>query len=587
MINGNTQGIRQSLLAQMETMQEMECDRDTFLPEALMFAMSKYTGLLGREISVYLSRSGSILDISVGDSQTVGLPGVNNRRSLTRLCGVRCIHTHPGGNSTLSGVDLQSLQRLKLDAMAAIGVDAEGRAVSVSAAFLDEPDSEGQYKLLLTKPLSPSHLPQGGLMRQIDDADRRIADALPPEPRKTERAIVIGIADTDDAPSLLELERLADTAGAKVVARLHQNRARMDSGTYIGAGKARDISLMVQSADVDLLIVDDELTGAQVRNLEQIVGCRVVDRTALILDIFAMRASSREGKLQVELAQMKYQLPRLSGLGVVMSRLGGGIGTRGPGETKLEVDRRRIRRRITEISRELDEVKRHRDQRRELRERREVPVCAIVGYTNAGKSSLLNLLSGADVLAEDKLFATLDPITRRITLPGGTDCLLVDTVGFISKLPHDLVSAFRSTLEEALHADLLLIVQDVSDENFAEQQQVVQQVLSDLGAGDKPTLHVYNKCDLRPEVRSDREDVVLFSAKEGQGVPELLRAIESKLHAAHHLIEIEIPYTRGDAVSFLHKYGSVQSEDYTVEGTRLTALVDDATEERLRRMLGE
>ena len=191
------------------------------------------------------------------------------------------------------------------------------------------------------------------------------------------------------------------------------------------------------------------------------------------------------------------------------------------------------------------------------------------------------------MLAEDKLFATLDPITRRITLPGGTDCLLVDTVGFISKLPHDLVSAFRSTLEEALHADLLLIVQDVSDENFAEQQQVVQQVLSDLGAGDKPTLHVYNKCDLRPEVRSDREDVVLFSAKEGQGVPELLRAIESKLHAAHHLIEIEIPYTRGDAVSFLHKYGSVQSEDYTAEGTRLTALVDDATEERLRRILGE
>ena len=394
MINGNTQGIRQSLLAQMETMQEMECDRDTFLPEALMFAMSKYTGLLGREISVYLSRSGSILDISVGDSQTVGLPGVNNRRSLTRLCGVRCIHTHPGGNSTLSGVDLQSLQRLKLDAMAAIGVDAEGRAVSVSAAFLDEPDSEGQYKLLLTKPLSPSHLPQGGLMRQIDDADRRIADALPPEPRKTERAIVIGIADTDDAPSLLELERLADTAGAKVVARLHQNRARMDSGTYIGAGKARDISLMVQSADVDLLIVDDELTGAQVRNLEQIVGCRVVDRTALILDIFAMRASSREGKLQVELAQMKYQLPRLSGLGVATCPVWAAASARAG---RAKPSWKWIAAASAAASRtspaNWTEVKRHRDQRRELRERREVPVCAIVGYTNAGKSSLLNLLS--------------------------------------------------------------------------------------------------------------------------------------------------------------------------------------------------
>jgi len=585
MINGNTQGIRQSVLQQMELMQEIECERDCFLPEELMRQMAQFTGMLGREISVYLSRTGSVLDVTIGDAQTVSLANINTRRSLTRLSGVRCIHTHPGGDSTLSSIDLQSLQRLKLDAMCAIGVTDEGKPRAVSVAFLDEPADDGQYKLLLTKPFVPARLPQEALMAQVYEADRRITAALPPVERTTERAIIVGLAESEDAPSLLELERLADTAGAQVVARVHQNRTKTDSGTYIGAGKARDISLMVQSADIDIVIVDDELTGAQVRNLEEIIGCRVVDRTTLILDIFAQRASSREGKLQVELAQMKYQLPRLSGLGVVLSRLGGGIGTRGPGETKLEMDRRRIRRRITDISRELEEVRRQRTQRRERRARNEVPVVAIVGYTNAGKSSLLNLLSGADVLAEDKLFATLDPVTRRITLPCGMECLLVDTVGFISKLPHELVNAFRSTLEEAMHADLLLIVQDVADENFADQQRVVDEVLADLGAGDKPTLRAYNKHDLAPHVHNEREDVVLLSAKTGDGVDELLEAIQNNLRRMHRQLDIEIPYHKGDVVSFLHKYGTVESEDYTATGTHIIALVDAVTEERVRKML--
>ena len=585
MINGNIQGIRQSVLEQMEAMQDIECERDVFLPEALMREMARFTAMLNREISVYLSRSGSVLDVTVGDSGTVGLASLHPRRSLTRLSGVRCIHTHPGGDSTLSSVDLQSLQHLKLDAMAALGVTEAGQARALSVAFLDEPGENGQYKLLLTPAFVPARIPQAGLMQQIDEADRRIASALPPPTRQTERALVVGLAESADAPSLLELERLADTAGAEVVARLCQNRSKADSATYIGAGKAREIGLMVGSAEIDLVIVDDELTGAQTRNLEEIVGCRVVDRTALILDIFALRASTREGKLQVELAQMKYQLPRLSGLGVVLSRLGGGIGTRGPGETKLEVDRRRIRRRITEISRELDEVKRQRNQRRERRERNEVPVVAIVGYTNAGKSSLLNLLSGANVLSEDKLFATLDPVTRRIALPCGMDCLLVDTVGFISKLPHDLVNAFSSTLEEALYADLLLIVQDVADENFADQQQVVSQVLSDLGAGDKPIIRVYNKHDLAPHVASDRPDVVLFSARTGEGVPQLLDAIQTHLRRQHRRLELDIPYARGEVVSYLHKYGSVESEEYGETGCHVTAFVDPVTEERVRKML--
>lgn len=585
MINGNTQGIRQALLAQMEAMQEIECDRDVFLPEALMQEMARFTGLLNREISVYLSRSGSVLDVTIGDADTVGLPEVHRRRSLARLSGVRCIHTHPGGDSTLSDVDLQSLQRLKLDAMAAIGVTAEGRARALSVAFLDEPGKEGQYKLLLAGPFPANRVPQAGLMQQIEEADARISAALPPPQRTVERAIVVGLCESEDAPSLLELARLADTAGAQVVYRLFQNRSRAESATYIGSGKAQEISLLVGSADIDLVIVDDELTGAQVRNLEEIVGCRVVDRTALILDIFAQRATTREGKLQVELAQMQYQLPRLTGLGVALSRLGGGIGTRGPGETKLEVDRRRIRRRITDISRELREVKRQRNQRRERRERNEVPVVALVGYTNAGKSSLLNLLSGANVLAEDKLFATLDPVTRRIRLPSGMDCLLVDTVGFISKLPHDLVDAFQSTLEEALHADLLLIVQDVADPNFADQAVVVDQVLTSLGAGGKPVLRAYNKHDLAPEVSADREGVVLLSTRTGEGVPELLAAIQSRLQHLHRRLELTVPYDRGDVVSFLHKYGSVLEEEYGEAGCRICALVDPVTEERARKML--
>ncbi len=585
MINGNTQGIRQSLLAQMEAMQEIECGRDVFVPEALMQEMARCTALLNREISVYLSRGGSVLDVSVGDAQTVGLPEMHRRRSLTRLSGVRCIHTHPGGDSTLSEVDLQSLQRLKLDAMAAIGVTADGRARALSAAFLDEPTEEGRYKLLLAGPFPAGRVPQAGLMQQIEEADARISAALPPPEKRQERAVVVGLCDSGDAPTLLELQRLAETAGAVVVARLFQNRSRAESATYIGSGKAQEIALLVGSADIDLVIVDEELSGSQVRNLEEIVGCRVVDRTALILDIFAQRAKTREGKLQVELAQMQYQLPRLSGLGVALSRLGGGIGTRGPGETKLEVDRRRIRRRITDITRELKEVKRQRGQRRERRERNEAPVVALVGYTNAGKSSLLNLLSGANVLAEDKLFATLDPVTRRVRLPGGLDCLLVDTVGFISKLPHDLVDAFQSTLEEALYADLLLIVQDVSDPNFADQARVVDEVLCSLGAGDKPALRVYNKYDLAPEVDSERDDVILFSAKTGEGVPALLAAVQKRLHALHRETEFLIPYDRGDVTAYLHKYGAVLSEDYGADGCRVRVRLDAVTEERARRLL--
>lgn len=585
MVKGNIEGIRETLLKQIETLAEITADSDTFAPPELLRALAQYTARINREICVYLTRGGEVVDISIGSDTSVALQRIHLRRSLDRLSGVRCIHTHPGGDAQLSTVDINSLRSLKFDAMASLGVQDDGKITGLCVAFLDAPDESGQFPVFMTRPYLLHRIPQEDLMHRIAEADRRIAAAKPPLENEVERALLVGIAPADDDPSLLELERLAETAGALVVGRVHQNLARVDSATYIGHGKAQEVGLMAQALDADIVIFDDELSGAQVRNLEESMPCKVVDRTALILDIFAQRATSREGKLQVELAQMRYRLPRLTGLGVVMSRLGAGIGTRGPGESKLEVDRRRIRRRITDIEKELQELTRQRELRRERRQRNEVPVVALVGYTNSGKSTLLNLLSDAGVLAEDKLFATLDPITRRIKLPGGANCLIVDTVGFISKLPHDLIRAFRSTLEEAMSADVLVIVQDVADDNFARQQEVVLEVLGELGGGDKPKLFALNKADLKPGLQLEKDDHALISAKENQGIERLLLLIEEKLMALSVEQEYFVPYARGDVAAFIHKVGNVAGESYEDLGTRFTARVGTADHERILKML--
>ena len=339
---------------------------------------------------------------------------------------------------------------------------------------------------------------------------------------EAEKALIIS---TDSETSLDELAALASTAGAIVVGRTLQKR-KPDPATYIGSGKAESLALECQALQIDLAIVDDELSGSQQRNLQEVLGVHVVDRTALILDIFARRAESREGKLQVELAQMKYRLPRLTGMGTALSRLGGGIGTRGPGESKLEVDRRRIRERIDDLGAELEELSRQRDARRARRKKIEQTVVALVGYTNAGKSTLLNALSGSNVLVEDKLFATLDPIMRKLSLPEGGECLLVDTVGFIRKLPHQLVEAFRSTLEEALYADLLVVVSDLSSPEYAAQRQTVLEVLSSLGAGDKPMIEALNKSDVAASVGDiEPPDAIVISASTGAGLDRLVSEI--------------------------------------------------------------
>lgn len=396
-----------------------------------------------------------------------------------------------------------------------------------------------------------------------------------------ERVVLVGLSchqfgpDEDaDAQTLAELRALVETAGGEVVAETLQNRPAPDARTFIGEGKADEVKALAEANEASLIIFDNELSPSQMRTLEEITDRTVLDRSALILDIFAQRARTGEGKLQVELAQYQYILPRLAGLGKAMSRLGGGIGTCGPGESKLESDRRHIRRRIDKLRADLEQVRQVRAVQRRQRKKTELPLVAIVGYTNAGKSTLLNLLTGAGIEANDRLFDTLDPTTRKKRISETQEILLSDTVGFIRKLPHHLVSAFKATLEELAYADLLLHVVDVSDPQWELQAQTVDKVIEQLGARDIPRVMVYNKadrCQTLPTVR----DGVLFSARTGEGTEELLAAIETALGRGKHEMQLCIPYCDGSVLDALHRQAQVLAVDYAAEGTLVRAIVDD------------
>ena len=395
-----------------------------------------------------------------------------------------------------------------------------------------------------------------------------------------EKLILVGVASSandDTEQSLDELCDLVDTAGGVVVGRVIQRREMIHPATYVGKGKIEEIKELLWETDADGIVCDDELSPAQTANLTELLDTKVMDRTLIILDIFAGRASTSEGKIQVELAQLRYRQTQLTGAGKALSRLGGGIGTRGPGEKKLEMDRRLIKNRIALLNRELKDVKRHRDLTREQRSRNHMQVAAIVGYTNAGKSTLLNTLTDAKVLEEDQLFATLDPTTRNLKLPSGQEMLVTDTVGFIRKLPHHLIEAFRSTLEEAKYADLMLHVVDSSNPQMDEQMYVVYETLRKLEVMNKPVITVFNKMDRRGEnalLRDFQADrTVQISAKTGEGIPELLCAIEQQLREQKILIERMYPYQESSRVQMIRKYGELLEEHYTEEGIYIRAYV--------------
>lgn len=376
--------------------------------------------------------------------------------------------------------------------------------------------------------------------------------------------------------SMDELEELARTAGAVVAAKIIQKRDKPDSATYVGSGRLEEIKAFTEANDVDLLIFDGELTPSQQRNIEDETDIRVIDRTTLILDIFAARARSNEGKIQVELAQLKYSLPRLGGKGAEMSRLGGGIGTRGPGESKLESDRRHIRRRIQSLQEELVQIAKRRENLRARREKDGVETVAIVGYTNAGKSTLMNTLTNAGVLAENKLFATLDPTSRALTLPDGRTVMLIDTVGLVRRLPHQLVDAFRSTLEEATNATVILNLCDASDECCTEHLNVTMNLLAALGCADKPIISVLNKCDLcgGSFVLPAQGEFVMISAKTGEGLGNLLAKIQLSLPLTRRKAELLIPYNEGGLVNYIREEGILIKEDYRADGIYVKAVVD-------------
>ena len=413
------------------------------------------------------------------------------------------------------------------------------------------------------------------------------------EKNTQERAVLVGLnadcftqAQTATDETLEELEALLETAGGFCTAKILQNRHTPDSHSFIGEGKAQEVQMLVEATESTMVVFDNELSPGNIRALEEIMGVTVLDRSALILDIFAQRAKTKEGRLQVELAQYKYLLPRLSGMGKSLSRQGGGIGTRGPGETKLESDRRHIRERISRLQTELEQVRQVRGVQRERRMKNSVPVVAIVGYTNAGKSTLLNQLTDAGIPANNRLFDTLDTTSRQLTVSDNLDVILSDTVGFIAKLPHHLVDAFRATLEELEYADLLLHVIDSADPNREEHIRVVDSLIAKLAKPDTPVLRCYNKADLVEKTDIPvGEDVVAISAKKGYGMDELLHAIENALGQTRHHVVLTLPYSMGGMVDTLHSSAKVNSMDYTGEGIVVDTVLDDILYGRLKEYI--
>ncbi len=603
-ITGDLAGVKKEIARELEGFYQVAVDRGMLVSRELAQSMAMATGLLGREVAVYINRRGRVVAVAVGDHAKVSLPEFQGRRKENRLAGVRCIHTHPGESGELSGVDWAALSTLQLDCMAAIGVK-DGMVANIYAGFLaprgmaaignGTTGVHAADRYYVKGPLDLADLDHFDFLKVVAEIERELRSAavIRPVVVEEERAVLVGLelpaGKNQELPaeeSLQELAQLVETAGAKVVGSYLQKKGRIDATYFIGRGLAEQLSLRVQELEANLLVVDHELNGVQARNLEQVIGVRVLDRTAVILDIFAQRAQTREGKLQVELAQLKYRLPRLVGLGGALSRLAGGIGTRGPGETKLESDRRHIRRRINEIEEQLAEVQKRRKVQRAGRV--QVPTVVLVGYTNAGKSTLrYRLLQVAasqqthweqEDPGRDAVFATLDPTLRGIILPDGREVLLADTVGFIHKLPHQFVSAFRATLEEVLEADLLLHVVDASSPRWEDQMQTVEQVLAELGVMDKPCLVVFNKADLLeagairlPPIGGTPH--VTVSATQGTGFDVLLQEMARLLQNETREVRLAVPYGEAGLVAELYQSIRVVAVSYGEEAILVEAVM--------------
>lgn len=584
MIYGNIDGVRNSILDELESIYSIKSLKDEICNVEILNIISRVSSFIEREVSVGINRKGNVISVAIGDSTSVEVPIIDIEEK--RLSGVRVIHTHPNGYCNLSALDLTALLKLKLDAIVSVAINEKGNIIDFSLGMLTLYNNKLEYQeeanLSLEKIMSINVLDKIRFIENLIKTNDVIEET-------EEKAILVG---SDTRESLEELRELTEACNIPVLQTIFQSRNKIDAAYFIGRGKVLEIAAIRQVERANVIIFDDELSGSQVRNLEAALGAKVIDRTTLILEIFATRAKTKEAKIQVELAQLKYRMSRLQGLGTILSRTGGGIGTRGPGEKKLETDRRHIMETIYDLKSELKKIKKTRELQREKRNKENIPKVSLVGYTNAGKSTLRNALCDLatkkdakikeKVFEADMLFATLDTTTRAIALKNKGIITLTDTVGFVRKLPHDLVEAFKSTLEEVIFSDLLCHVIDTSSDTAIEQYIAVNEVLTELGAIDKETILVLNKVDKATEEqlnvikeKVEGHKIIEVSAKEGTNLDELLDLIEEKLPYNYRKVEYLIPYDKSDVQSYLHRNGRVIEEDYKEDGTYMMVEVDD------------
>jgi GTP-binding protein HflX len=594
LIYGNIDGVKKYILDGLEELYDVKVSRYEIATEDIINKIHSLTLALGREISIAIDRKGNVKYVCIGDNNSVDMPIIDIKER--RLSGIRVIHTHPNGISRLSALDTSALTRLKLDCIAALSVE-EGKKPMITLGFCDVKDNRLAFSV--TDELTIEQAMTYPFLDRIKAIEQTMIESSLQEDNG-ERAIIVG-ADTEE--SLQELSELALACEVTVVNQVYQKRSRLDPVYYIGSGKVKEIAMLVQAVGANVVIFDDELSGSQVRNLEQNLGVKVIDRTTLILDIFARRAKSKEAKIQVELAQLKYRLPRLTGLGTVLSRTGGGIGTRGPGEKKLETDRRHIKEQIYDLKRELEKVQKVREVQREKRNKEKVPRVSLVGYTNAGKSTLRNALCDIalpkdamgkeKVLEADMLFATLDTTTRALDLRDNRTITLTDTVGFIRKLPHDLVEAFKSTLEEVIYSDLLIHVVDCSSPEVKDQIEAVENVLEELEAIEIPKIMSLNKMDkvdnsyleaLKKDYLNTEQylDVIEISARDGINLERLLELIS--IHLPEKLVQVNylIPYSDSSIAAYLHRNTNITLQEYRDDGIFIEAKVDEEVKNKTK-----
>ncbi|MDP0488353.1 MAG: GTPase HflX [Fusobacterium sp. JB020] len=594
MIKGNTHGIKSHILKELDELLNEKIEKQFFIKKELIFRISEISSKINKEISITINRNGKIIDINIGDNSSASIPNISFKEK--KLSGYRIIHTHPNGNSKLSDVDISALIELKLDSMIAIGIDPDGKITGINFAFCKIKNNNFYHEEFTVKNIEA--VEEFNYLAKIQEIEKELKNKENTEDDQ-EYAILVGRESKD---SLLELKELGKACDIETVDIMLQKGTNIDKKFYIGKGKVAELSQLKQIRSANLIIFDEELSGIQIRNLEEATNCKVIDRTFLILEIFARRAKSKEAKIQIKLAKLKYESARLIGLGTTLSRIGGGIGNRGLGETKLELDRRNIKDKISSLKKELTKIKNIRTVQREKRENSGIGKISLVGYTNVGKSTLRNLIvkeycdentaKTESVLAKNMLFATLDTTIRVIKLNSNKEVAFIDTVGFIRKLPHDLIEAFKSTLEEVIYSDVLIHVVDVSSENLHQEIEVVEKVLKELQSDDKPTILALNKTDLVTEdklkeikEKLNKYNLIEISAKNNINIDTLLDTASDLLPNTNKEIEYLIQYSDTSTSSYLHNNSAVLEEEFLANGIRIKALVDEKTFNKYKKFM--